>query len=213
MKDNFYKLVLVTQKLEKDINEYLSFLKLCIQNGVTAIQLREKNLSLADAFSLTSHLRKLLSPLKIPLIINDNLKLALDTNAEGLHLGQNDGNIIQARKSLGSNKILGLTVNSFEQLIKANKLPVDYIGIGAIFPTKNKPHVQRVWGCQYLREAVLKSVHKVIAIGGINLKNASDVLDTGVHGIAAIGVFHNTSDPGLTTQKLFNLIKKSNHSC
>ena len=213
MKNNFYKLVLVTQKLEKDINEYLTFLKVCIQNGITSIQLREKNLSFADAFSLASHLKKFLSPFKIPLIINDNLKIAIETNAEGLHLGQNDADIIQARKSLGPNKILGLTVNSFEQLMKANKLPVDYIGIGAIFPTKNKPHVQRVWGCQNLEKAVLKSAHKVIAIGGINLKNASDVLDTGVHGIAAIDVFHNTSSPGLTTKKLFNLIKKSKQSC
>ena len=213
MKDNFYKLVLVTQKLERDINEYLSFLKLCIQSGITAVQLREKNLSQADALSFASHLKKLLPLLKIPLIINDNLKLALDINAEGLHLGQNDGDIIQARKTLGPNKILGLTVNSLEQLIKANQLPVDYIGIGSIFPTKNKSHVERTWGCQDLKKAVLKSAHKVIAIGGINLNNAHDVLDAGVHGIAAIDVFHNSSDPGLTTQTLLNLIQKSKPLC
>lgn len=214
MKDHFYKLVLVTQKSDRDIDEYLNFLRTCVQKGVTAVQLREKNLSFADAVAFASHLKDFLSPFKIPLIINDNLKLALETNAEGLHLGQNDGDVIKARKNLKPNKILGLTVNSFEQLIKANQLPVDYIGIGAIFPTKNKSNLQKIWGCRDLKKAVSRSMHKVIAIGGIDLKNAKDVLRTGVHGLAAIGAFHNATDPGLVTQKLFNLMKKRrSHLC
>ena len=203
----YYKLVLITQKLEKDTDEYLDFLKGCIQSGVTSIQLREKNLNFNDAFSLALHLKEFLSPFKIPLIINDNLDLALKTNAEGLHLGQGDGDVIHARKALGPNKILGQTVNCLEQLVKANKLPVNYVGIGPVFPTKNKPHAQKIWGCQNLKKVVSESIHKVIAIGGIDLNNARDVVDTGVHGIAAIGVFHNSSDPGLVTRNLFNLMR------
>ncbi|NRA74263.1 MAG: thiamine phosphate synthase [Rickettsiales bacterium] len=207
MKNNFHKLVLVTQKLEKNSDEYLNFIKTCIQNGVTAVQLREKNLSYANIVSLSLRLKKLLSIFKIPLIINDNLKLALKINADGLHLGQNDGDIIQARKSLGTNKILGLTVTSIPELMKANELPIDYVGIGAIFPTKNKPNVKNIWGCHNLKEAITKSSHKVIAIGGINLTNAQDVWNTGVHGIAAIGAFHDSTNPSLTTRKLSNLVQ------
>ena len=207
MKHDFYKLVLITQKLERDLDEYLNFIKLCVHNGVTSVQLREKNLDYTAAFSFALCLKKLLSPLKIPLIINDNLKLALDIDADGLHLGQSDGDVIKARKELGENKILGLTVNSIKQLLEANTLPINYIGVGAIFPTKNKLNIQKIWGYSGLKKAVKKSTHKVVAIGGINLNNINEILDSGTHGIAAIGAFHDSSNPVQTTAKLSNLMK------
>lgn len=212
MKKKFYKLVLVTQKEKKDLSEYLKFLKLCIDNGCTAIQLREKNLNFSDLLSLALHIKNFISYLNIPLIINDNLKLALDTNADGLHLGQDDGNVYEARKCLGFDKILGLTVNSFEQLAEANRLPVNYIGIGSIFYTDNKKDVENIWGCDGLRKAVLASKHTIVAIGGINLTNIMDVLKTGVHGIAAIGAFHNTNTPDKTVKKIFNLINNRDNN-
>ena len=148
MKICYYKLILITQKLNKDFCEYASFLKICIQNGVTCVQLREKSLDNKSLLCLALKIKKFLYPFKIPFIINDNIELALHINADGLHLGQEDGSVFYARKLLGPNKILGLTVNSFEQIEKANDFPIDYIGVGAIFYTKNKPNIQKIWGCK-----------------------------------------------------------------
>lgn len=213
MKHSFYKLVLVTQKQQKPPDEYLRFISICVQNGVSAVQLREKKLSKSNTYTFASQLKDCLSALNTPLIINDDLDLALTIDADGLHLGQDDGDIFQARHCLGPNKILGLSVNTFAQLAQANAYPIDYIGVGAIFPTNSKTEVQTIWGCQALKQAVAISSHRVIAIGGINTNNIDAVLDTGAHGIAAIEAFHHTTAPGPATQLLSDSITNRGHPC
>lgn len=213
MKHGFYKLILVTQQAQKSLDEYLRFISICIKNGVTAVQLREKNLGKSNTYTFASQLKDFLSALNTPLIINDDLDLALTIDADGLHLGQDDGDIYQARHCLGPNKILGLSVNTFAQLAQANAYPIDYIGVGAVFSTNSKTMVQTIWGCQALKQAVTLSNHNVIAIGGINTHNIHHVLNTGVHGIAAIEAFHQTTTPGPTTQLLSDSITNRGQPC
>lgn len=206
MRKDFYKLMLVTQKEYDNIEGYLNFLSECIKGGITSVQLREKKLPLKDISYFAKILKDFLYQYKIPLIINDNVSLAKEIDADGVHLGQDDGNILEARKILGNDKIIGATVNSKQEIINSNKLPIDYIGVGAIFTTKNKPDVKTIWGCNQLKQVQNITNHKIIAIGGINQKNAANVMQTGIDGIAAIGAFHDSTSPYQDTKNLINII-------
>lgn len=210
MKD-YYKLMLVTNKQNIAVNHYLDFIEICIQHGVTAVQLREKNLPRNELVSFGQALHDLLIAYRIPLIVNDSVKLAISLDAEGVHLGQQDGNVIQARKRLGDKKIIGVSVTSLQELHTANQLPIDYIGIGAIFPTNSKLDVQHHWGCDELQQAVLIASHKTIAIGGIDHGNINQVLATNVDGIAAIAAFHHAKNPAQLTQQLASSINHREH--
>ena len=136
-----------------------------------------------------------------PLIINDSLDLWMPVGAEGLHLGQGDGDVVTARKVLGSDKILGLSVDTAENIIHANALPIDYIGVGPVFHPRNKD-AEKLWGLNGLRRATSLSNHPVIAIGGINPKCLNDVASTGVCGVAAIDAFHKAANPKAVTSVL-----------
>lgn len=191
MKKLIPKRVLVTHQQNISTSDYLEFIKICISTcEIDAVQLRDKQRNPTELLSFASQLHELLKAHHIPLIINDHLDLCLTLNAEGLHLGQDDGDIKQARDALGSEKILGLSINSLSELEHANHLPLDYVGIGAIFPTPNKPDIKTIWGLNGLTKAAAISKHPIIAIGGIHQHNIKDVLQAGAIGIAAIDYFH-----------------------
>jgi thiamine-phosphate pyrophosphorylase len=190
MKQEHLSRILVTQKGDRSLSDYLLFIDRWIDAGVTAVQLREKQLSSSALFAFAQALQQRLQVRRIPLIINDHLDLCLAVGAAGLHLGQTDGDVWQARQCLGENIWLGLSANSLTQVQAANQLSVNYIGVGAVFPTDNKANVERVWGLAGLAAAVQVSNHPVVAIGGINTANAAAVEATGVAGIAAIAAYH-----------------------
>lgn len=204
----FHQLMLVTQRQGKNLKEYLEFVECCLQNGVTSVQLREKSYSYDELLKFGKELYQLLAKYNVPLIINDNVDLALELNVEGVHLGQEDSDVLNARKLLGEEKIIGLSVNSNDQVLAANNLPVDYVGIGSIFETRNKKNVSNFWGCEGLREAVMLSKHKTIAIGGIELTNLTAVMETNVDGIAGIGIFQNSENVAETMKRLTEIMNK-----
>lgn len=200
-KDTYVKLMLITNKKDKPLGEYLEFIRLCAQSGITSVQLREKDLSYDELREFGKQLLVLLKPFGIPLIVNDNANLAYELDADGVHLGQSDGNILEARALLGPNKIIGLSVYSSEQMLIANTLPIDYVGLGNVFSSKTKSEIS-VLGCDGFKKIALLSNHPVIAIGGIKVSNAGEVMRSGAHGIAAIGLFHDAQDPVVTIKYL-----------
>jgi thiamine-phosphate pyrophosphorylase len=205
MDERIFKLTLITNKQNTPLNEYLAFINICARFGITCVQLREKELSRDELYYFGKKLLALLKPFSIPLIINDDLNLCLALQADGLHLGQTDGDIISARKKLGDKKILGLSCSSYEQICLANILPINYVGVGAIFATKNKKDAQ-IMGLDKLKTITTFSKKPVIALGGINEHNAYTVIKAGAHGIAGIAMFHNTKDPKNITKNLFNAV-------
>lgn len=214
MSKPYFKLILVTNKMKTRLDVYLNFISLCAQAGITSVQLREKQSAYADLLSFGKEMQDILKAFQIPLIVNDNPQLALELDAEGLHLGQNDGDIISARRLLGEDKIIGLTVNSIKELREANNLPIDYLGIGAIFPSTNKTDVAKIWGSEGLIQLRKLTNKKLIAIGGINETNAGLVMRSGADGIAAIAAFHESADPAYTTRQLLltiNRFKRGTH--
>lgn len=200
----FLKLILVTHKDHASSNKYLDFVGTCIRSGVTSVQMREKNLPYDQLLEFGKSLKSFLELFSIPLIINDDVQLAHELKADGVHLGQSDGSVLEARRILGHNKIVGLSVNSLAQLGSSNRLPLDYIGIGPIFPTKNKADSEI--GCERLTQMAFATHHPIAAIGGIDETNVTDVMSSGAYGIAAIGAFHDAKDPSLTTRNLWDSI-------
>jgi len=208
MNHHFSKLTLVTNKGDTLLDEYLVFIKECAQAGITCVQLREKKQSRAGLFTLGKEIKRILAPFNIPLIVNDDPQLALALNADGVHLGQTDGDVLSVRKLLGERKVIGLSINTEEEMKLANALPVDYVGVGTIFPTRNKVNAQRVWGCDALAQIRQNTSKTIIAIGGINESNINTVLHSGADGIAAIGVFHESSNPTLTIKQLLKIMNQ-----
>jgi len=166
-----------------------------IKGGATMVQLREKDVSTLDFVNRAVHLKMLLSPYNVPLIINDRLDVALAADADGLHIGQQDMPYAIARKILGKHKIIGLSVETIEQAREANNLDVDYIGLSPIFVTGTKPELVHAFGFEGIREIAAFTKHTMVAIGGINAQNAADVLNAGAHGLALVSAISSANYP------------------
>ena len=208
VKNSDLKLTLVTNPHEACLDAYLAFVHECAMGGITAVQLRVKNKPKEFLTVLGTRLKALLVSFGIPLVVNDSLELALELEAQGVHLGQEDGCPQNARNLLGPDRYVGLSINTLSNLKQANKLPLTYVGIGAIFPTPSKSDVSTIWGLEGLKKIASLSLHPVVAIGGIHEENAPHVLKAGACGIAAIGAFHEGDCPRSTAQNLRKIIDR-----
>ena len=196
MHRNYLTIQLVTNCGDKDIDSYLTFVENALCGGVTSVQLREKCMARGRRLHFAQALHALLLQYDVPFIINDDVRLAKTIDAEGVHLGQTDGCPRDARRYLGPTKIIGWTVETSEQLEMANLLDcIDYVGCGSIFASKSKLDCAHLFGLDGLRRAVAHSTHPIIAIGGIDLRNARQVYQTGCAGVAVIAAIHDTTHP------------------
>jgi thiamine-phosphate pyrophosphorylase len=205
---NLLKLCLVTNIQEQPLGKYLSFLELAARGGITMVQLREKGTDLYEVKAKALAIQKILTPYGIPLIINDHVELAAEINADGVHLGQQDMNIEEARKIFGpnKNKIFGCSIESLEELKKSNQEAWSYVTASAIYPSITKPECKMIWG-RRASLVVKYSKHPVTGIGGINLENvASTIEETGICGIAVVGVLHRSNDPFYTSSELRSIL-------
>ena len=182
----FLKLYLVTDRelsLGRSLEEVVSE---AVAGGVTMVQLREKDAATGEFIELASRLMKILTPLGIPLIINDRVDVALAVDADGVHIGQSDMPYEIARRLLGPDKIIGLSVENMDNLIKANSLNVDYVGISPVYGTPTKTDTANPFGLEGLRKAVNMSKHPTVAIGGMNAGTIADVMAAGTDGVAVV---------------------------
>jgi thiamine-phosphate pyrophosphorylase len=190
-----YRLCLVTNIADTPITEYLTFLDQAIKGGVTMVQLREKGSDHKEIKNRAIALANFLKPLNIPLIINDHLDIALKVDADGMHLGNSDLPVTLAREKLGKDKIIGVSIESMEDLKRANNLPVNYVAASAIFPSITKLNCKTFWGLDGLKKIVDNSLHPVIAIGGIGPEHIKEIMNTGAKGVAVISAIHDSEDP------------------
>ena len=182
----FLKLYLVTDRdlsLGRSQEEVVSE---AVAGGVTMVQLREKDAATGEFIELAGRLMKILTPLGIPLIINDRVDVALAVDADGVHIGQSDMPYEIARRLLGPDKIIGLSVENMDNLIKANSLNVDYVGISPVYGTPTKTDTANPFGLEGLRKAVNMSKHPTVAIGGMNAGTIADVMAAGTDGVAVV---------------------------
>lgn len=198
--------ILNTTKTGKDSIEALVYR--AIKGGVRLIQLREKNCSQQDFVNLILKIQPILKLYRIPLIINDRLDLALQFHAQGVHLGQSDLSVSEARRVLGPNAIIGLSVENDTQALRAQKEAVDYLGVSSVFPTHSKPELIHPWGLDGLKALKNNTHHPLVAVGGINTSNAQKVFEAGADGIALISTLGSATDPLASARELKNIINK-----
>lgn len=180
-----------------------------VKGGVTVVQLREKEASTGEFIELARRIMKLLKPLNIPLIINDRVDVALAVDADGVHIGQSDISYEDARRLLGPDRIIGLSVESFEDIEAANSLDVDYIGISPVYGTPTKTDTAEPFGLEGLRKAVKMSVHPTVAIGGMNASTIGEVMAAGTDGVAVVSAICSADDICMATSELKAIIETS----
>ncbi|SKA78422.1 thiamine-phosphate diphosphorylase [Caloramator quimbayensis] len=186
MKNNVnYKLYLVTDRNILKNNDFSKAVEQAILGGVTLVQLREKDISTREFYNIALNIKKITDKYDIPLIINDRLDIALSIDAAGLHVGQKDMPADIARKLIGKDKILGVSVCSVDEARKAEKDGADYIGVGAVFPTSTKKDADAV-SIERLKEIKESVSIPVVAIGGINENNAVLLKAAKIDGIAVV---------------------------
>ncbi|TPI01191.1 thiamine phosphate synthase [Helicobacter pylori] len=191
------------------INELLDALELALQSKITAFQFRQKgDLALQDPIEikqLALKCQKLCKKYGAPFIVNDEVKLALELKADGVHVGQEDMAIEEVIALCKKRLFIGLSVNTLEQALKARHLDgVAYLGVGPIFPTQSKKDKQVV-GAELLKRIKDSGVKKpLIAIGGITIDNAPQLRECGVSGIAVISAIAQAKDKALAVEKLLN---------
>jgi len=154
-----------------------------LKGGVKWVQHRDKVRSKREIYEEAVRLRSLTKDFKALFIVNDYVDIAFCVNADGVHLGQDDLPLKEARRILGKKKIIGISTHNLEQAIKAERDGADYIGFGPVFRTITKDAGEPK-GIDMLREVKTKVKIPVVAIGGINLKNIRIVLDTGIDAVA-----------------------------
>ena len=176
-----------------------------IAGGEEIIQLREKNWDKNKINGETIKLLKICRENNVLFILNDYVDVALEINADGVHLGQSDMSIEEARKICGDKLIIGLSTHSIEQAVKADKEDVDYITIGPIYKTRSKDYTV---GTSIIKEIINKIKKPLIAIGGLNDLNIDSVLEQGVKSIAVISTVVSSDDVKEAVKELVKKIKR-----
>jgi thiamine-phosphate pyrophosphorylase len=201
-------LYLVTDRSLSEMRPIEWIVEEAVKGGVTMVQLREKNFCTNDFLELTIRLKKILKPYNVPLIINDRLDIVLAADADGLHIGQSDMPYHIARKLLGYEKIIGLSVETIAQAREANKLDVDYIGISPVFMTGTKTDINTPLGLEGIREIASFSKHRIVGIGGIDAGNTKAVIEAGANGVAVVSAIISAGDPAKAALMIKQQINK-----
>jgi thiamine-phosphate pyrophosphorylase len=200
-------LYLVTNRKALELEEFLNIIRASIEGGVRIVQLREKDSSAREMITIGKKLLSVLKPLGIPLIINDRVDVAHAIGARGVHLGQSDLRVEEARAILGEKAIIGLSVETLEQATVAMEEDVDYLAASPLFHTKTKADCGNPWGLEGLKQLCAVSKYPVIAIGGIDETNAKQIIECGAAGVAVVSAIFNASCPKNAALKIINRMR------
>ena len=189
------RLYLVTDQASAGGRTLADVVAAAVQGGVSCVQLREKQLNTRDFVAQALVMKALLTPLNIPLVINDRIDVALACAAQGVHLGQGDMPVAQARRLLPPEVFIGWSVETMEDVVRSASLPVDYLGVSPIHVTPTKADTQAPWGLEGLRKVRSATALPLVAIGGIHVDNARAVLSAGADGLAVVSALCAALDP------------------
>ena len=173
-----------------------------VQGGVRCVQLREKHASTRDFLAQARALVAALAPHGVPLLINDRVDIALACGAQGVHLGQSDMPVADARALLPPGALIGWSVETLEDIARAHTLPLDYLGVSPVFATATKTDTAAPWGLDGLRRARAASDLPLVAIGGMHAGNAAAVRAAGADGIAVVSAILAAPDARLAALEL-----------
>jgi thiamine-phosphate pyrophosphorylase len=197
-----YSLYLVTDRTLSRDRSLSTIVEAAVSGGVTCVQLREKDCSTREFMVEARALKKLLGPLSIPLIINDRLDIALASGANGVHLGQADMTIEDARRISPDSLVIGISAESLEDAVRAEWQGADYIGISPVFSTPTKTDTAPPLGLDGVKLLSAAVSIPTVGIGGINKTNAASVIRAGADGIAVVSAIVSADDPGEAAREL-----------
>ncbi len=164
-----------------------------LDGGVTFLQLREKDLDNEHFYEEAVKLQAMAKEYNVPFVVNDNVDIAVKMNADGVHVGQHDMEAGDVRALIGPDKILGVSAQTVEQAVLAEKRGADYLGVGAVFPTGSKDDADDV--SYETLKAICEAVSiPVVAIGGITKENTPQLAGSGICGIAVISAIYGQKD-------------------
>lgn len=193
------KLYLVTNRYQDSLENFLEKVEAACRSGVTIIQLREKNLTTNQYYQLAKQVKEITDAYQVPLIIDDRLDICLAVDAAGLHIGDNELPVSVARKVLGPEKILGVTAKTVKRALEAETSGADYLGTGAIFPTRTKENAP-ITLISTLKTICQTVAIPVVAIGGLTSENIDQLVDTGIAGVAVVRDLMQAEDIEAKTQ-------------
>ena len=170
--------------------------------GICCVQLREKTASTRHFIEAAKRIKALLAPRHIPLIINDRVDVALAAGAEGVHVGQSDMPPETTRQLLGPAAIIGLSVETWDDVVKAQRIDVNYLGISPVYATPTKTDTKEPWGIEGIARIKKFSRHPLVGIGGLDASNLEAVVLAGADCIAVVSAICAAPDPFKATLRL-----------
>lgn len=183
----------VTDRHWLDGRRLIDVVRESLDGGVTMVQLREKTLEEGKFLEEAKELQALCRERGVPFLVNDNVEIAREMNADGVHVGQSDMEALDVRAILGPDKILGVSAQTVEQAVLAEKHGADYLGVGAVFPTGSKDDADDV--SYDTLKAICRAVSiPVVAIGGITQQNVEKLAGSGICGVAVISAIYAAKD-------------------
>ena len=201
-----YSLYLVTDRGLSRGRSTLEIVTAAVHGGATVVQLREKDCSTREFIEQALAIKKFLKDHGVPLIINDRVDVAQAVEADGVHLGQTDMPLGVAKKILGDSMIIGISAESLQDAIEAEKGGADYLGVSPIYATPTKTDTAPPLGLEGLRE-IRKAVRiPLVGIGGLNRDNAAEVIRNGAEGVAVVSAIVAADDPKAAAVALKQII-------
>ena len=194
-------LYLVTDSTGLPEELFLAKVEQALQGGVTLLQIREKERSTREYIRLAQQVHAIAQRYGVPLLVDDRVDVALAVDAEGVHVGQSDMPVWQARKLLGPDKIVGATAKTVPQALEALEQGADYLGVGAIYPTTTKV-VTVITSTQTLGEICRAVPIPVNAIGGLNRENLGVLKGIDIQGICVVSAIMKAEDPKAAAEQL-----------
>ncbi|OFL49864.1 MULTISPECIES: thiamine phosphate synthase [Streptococcus] len=193
------RLYLVTNRYQDSLESFLEKVETACRSGVTMIQLREKNLTTNQYYHLAKQVKEITDAYQVPLIIDDRLDVCLAVDAAGLHIGDDELPVSVARQVLGPKKILGVTAKTVKRALEAEEGGADYLGTGAIFPTRTKENAP-ITLISTLKTICQTVAIPVVAIGGLTSENIDQLAATGIAGVAVVRDLMQAEDIEAKTQ-------------
>lgn len=179
-----------------------------LRGGITMLQLREKTLPIEEFIWEGRALKSLCVKYGVPLIINDNVEVAKEVGADGIHLGVGDADINAARRILGQNAIIGASAHNIREAVEAERKGADYLGVGAAFGSGSKDNAASLSGLQIYQEISSRVSIPIVAIGGITSANLMKLKGLGISGIALISAIFGTANIEAETVRFAQLVKE-----
>ena len=203
-----YTLYLVTDRELMAHDSIEECVEQAIMGGCTIIQLREKSASSREFYQTAVKVREITTRMGVPLIINDRADIAVAVDADGVHIGQTDLTYEAARRVVGSDKIVGVSISSLSMAIQAEKEGADYIGVGAMFATNTKSDTKPV-SLDELRQIRGAVNIPIVAIGGINQSNASALKEAGADGLAVVSAIVAQKNAAIAAQEIKQIFQNA----